>query len=263
MKTFLFFLFTAVNVIAFAQFSTESQVVTYMSAKEFYSDSYQMTVSYEFIPRYNTYGIVCVNKNNEKFYYINCSVRPYGSSADINGMSSDGGGNFGFRLYEGRLSVQGEMFYLKQKSNYQAQDNSTLKNSGDAPLNGTYKIYQTDFRGSKVVGKFENGKIYFVSDGKPDRLCGKIVNNKIYWTEIDEKTGLEVPAIQSGKIEGNIVYITDEYGNVKRKVAKVENGQIIQVGDADAGYPMADLTIGKYEGNSLCGAAGAYIIIGF
>lgn len=130
MKTIFFILFTSVSFFNFAQFSTESQVVSYMSAKEFYSGSYQMTVSYEFIPKYNTHGIVCVNKDSQKFYYINCSVIPYGSSADINGMSSNGGGNFGFRLYEGRLSVQGEIFYLKEKVNYQEQNNSTVTNQG-------------------------------------------------------------------------------------------------------------------------------------
>lgn len=131
------------------------------------------------------------------------------------------------------------------------------------PLNAQNKIYNTTNPVTELVGKFENGKIYSIYQGKPARLCGKIVNNKIYWTEIDEKTGLEVPPIQAGKIEGNIVYMTDEYGNIKRKVAKVENGQIIQIGDAEAGYPMNDLVRGKYEGNSLCGAAGAYLIIGF
>jgi hypothetical protein len=127
MKVFFLLLFTSVNLMLFAQFSTESQVVSYMSGKEFYSDSYQMTVSYEFIPKYNTYGIICVNKNNEKFYYINCNVFPYGSSADINGSSLDGGGNFGFRVYKDRISVQGENFYTtsKTQSNASSTTNST------------------------------------------------------------------------------------------------------------------------------------------
>lgn len=133
MKSFssiLFGLLIQFNLLA--QFSTESQIVTYMSAKEFYSDSYQMTVSYEFIPKYNTYGIICVNKSNEKFYYINCNVRPYGSSADINGMSIDGAGNFGFRLYEGRISVQGENFYMKGSNQTKnISTNNTTSNNDD------------------------------------------------------------------------------------------------------------------------------------
>ena len=130
-------------------------------------------------------------------------------------------------------------------------------------LSAQNKIYDTRAPLQELVGKFENGNIYGIYKERPPRLAGKIVNNKIYWTEIDEKTGFPVDPIQAGIIVGNLIYITDEYGNVKRKVAKVENGQIIQVGDAAAGYPMEDHIVGKYEGNSICGAAGAYLIIGF
>lgn len=151
MKTLLFILFTSVSFVNFAQFTTESQVVSYMSGKEFYNESYGMKVSYEFIPKFNTYGIVCVNKNSEKFYYINCSVRPYGSSADINGMSTDGGGNFGFRVYNGKISVQGVDFFQVGKT---VQNNSTttttnenselmskyFSNTASSPLGGPENI---------------------------------------------------------------------------------------------------------------------------
>jgi hypothetical protein len=116
---FIFTFLTSIllNINVLAQFSTESQVVTYMSAKEFYNSSYDMKVSYEFLPTMNTYGIKCVNGSNEKFYYINCTVRPYGSSADINGTDPYNGKTFGFRVYNGRISVQGVDFNLKGKTN--------------------------------------------------------------------------------------------------------------------------------------------------
>jgi hypothetical protein len=116
MKFKLFIISSFVFNLLSAQFTTESQVVSHMSGKDFYSESYQMTVSYEFLPTMNTYGIKCVNGSGEKFYYINCSIRPYGSSADINGMDPYGGNSFGFRVYKDRISVQGEDFYQKGKS---------------------------------------------------------------------------------------------------------------------------------------------------
>jgi hypothetical protein len=136
MKTLLFILFTSISYLNFAQFTTESQVVSYMSGKEFYNESYGMKVGYEFIPKFNSYGIVCVNKNSEKFYYINCSVRPYGSSADINGMSSDGGGNFGFRVYSGKISVQGVDFY--QVGRASQSTSSSVSNTTQKPTLARY-----------------------------------------------------------------------------------------------------------------------------
>ncbi len=151
-----------------------------MSAKEFYSDSYQMTVSYEFIPRYNTYGIVCENKNNEKFYYINCSVRPYGSSADINGMSSDGGGNFGFRLYEGRLSVQGEIFYLKGGNNLQNGSNSNQQKEQVMSDSERYKKFQSEFSSYEKEIRINKKEIMKFQDwmdiNNPNWVNGKNLN---------------------------------------------------------------------------------------
>lgn len=117
MKIKLFIISCFVFNLLSAQFTTESQVVSHMSGKDFYNESYQMTVSYEFLPTMNTYGIKCVNGSGEKFYYINCSIRPYGSSADINGADPYSGKSFGFRVYDNRISVQGVDFYRKGTGN--------------------------------------------------------------------------------------------------------------------------------------------------
>jgi hypothetical protein len=146
MKTLIFILFTSISYLNFAQFTTESQVVSYMSGKEFYNESYGIRVSYEFIPKFNTYGIVCVNKNSEKFYYINCSVRPYGSSADINGMSSDGGGNFGFRVYNGKISVQGVDFFQSGRT-----DQSTSSSVSNATQSSGLEKYHGLVAESKLT----------------------------------------------------------------------------------------------------------------
>jgi hypothetical protein len=103
-----------------------------MSAKEFYNSSYDMKVSYEFLPTMNTYGIKCVNGSNEKFYYINCTVRPYGSSADINGTDPYNGKTFGFRVYNGRISVQGVDFNLKGTTNQVNNTSNTSSNVNES-----------------------------------------------------------------------------------------------------------------------------------
>jgi hypothetical protein len=133
MKIKLFIISCFVFNLLSAQFTTESQVASHMSGKDFYNESYQMTVSYEFLPTMNTYGIKCVNSSGEKFYYINCSIRPYGSSADINGTDPYNGKSFGFRVYDNRISVQGEDFYRKGTSN----SSSSSTNSSNSPTTTT------------------------------------------------------------------------------------------------------------------------------
>ena len=131
MKSILLLLCLSTSFISMSQFDTEAQVVTYMSGKDFYNSSNQMTISYEFLPTYNTYGIKCVNSSNVKFYYINCKVRIYGSWASITGESIDGGGNFGFNVYSGKISVEGVDFSIKNSS--ETNSSGTYEKSVEEP----------------------------------------------------------------------------------------------------------------------------------
>lgn len=99
-------------------FESESDVISYMFGKVFYNSSNGLDIKYGYISEYNTYGIIVNNKNGIQFNYINVEITPYGESADLYGMSSETGSNFGFRLYNGKLIVgKGEseevVFYLK------------------------------------------------------------------------------------------------------------------------------------------------------
>jgi hypothetical protein len=86
-------------------FNEESNVISYMDGKSFYNSENGLTIEYGYISSYNTYGIKVNNKDGGKFYFINVEITTYGSSADLYGMSSDNGGDFGFRLYKGKLIV--------------------------------------------------------------------------------------------------------------------------------------------------------------
>ena len=86
-------------------FSETSDVVSYMDTKSFSNDEIGMTISYGYISKYNTYGIIVVNKFDITFYYINVSVSANGSFANLYGMSPEDGSNFGFRLFNGRLVI--------------------------------------------------------------------------------------------------------------------------------------------------------------
>jgi hypothetical protein len=99
-------------------FNEESNVISYMDGKSFYSSDNGLTIEYGYIPSYNTYGIKVKNKDGGKFYFINVKITTYGSFADLYGMSAENGSNFGFRLYSGKLVVgRGEpgeqTFYLQ------------------------------------------------------------------------------------------------------------------------------------------------------
>ena len=96
----------------------EMNVISFMEGKEFYNSSYGLTISYGYISRYNTYGIISVNREGARFYFINCDINAFGSYADINGMSPEDGRNFGFRVFSNRLIVgygdsESVTFYLE------------------------------------------------------------------------------------------------------------------------------------------------------
>ncbi len=112
-------LFTFNTTKAQSLFSSETDVMQYMEGKIFINDDNGLKISYGFISNLNTYGITVKNKNNAIFYYINCNIDPLDYSADIYGMSTQDGGNFGFRVFKNRLVIgYGEegakTFYLKQ-----------------------------------------------------------------------------------------------------------------------------------------------------
>jgi hypothetical protein len=99
-------------------FESESDVITYMDNKVFYNSNSGLEIEYGYISTMNTYGIKVKNKNDARFSFINVDITPYGSFADLYGMSIEDGSSFGFRLYRGKLVVgEGEpepiTFYLK------------------------------------------------------------------------------------------------------------------------------------------------------
>ena len=99
-------------------FNEESNVISYMDGKLFYNSDNGLTIEYGYISSYNTYGIKVKNKDGGKFYFINVEITTYGTFADLYGMSTESGSNFGFRLYKGKLIVgRGEpgeqTFYLQ------------------------------------------------------------------------------------------------------------------------------------------------------
>ncbi len=100
-----------------ALFESESNVISYMDGKTFYSSENGIEIQYGYISAYNTYGITASNKNGGKFYFINVDITAYGSFADLYGMSSEDGTNFGFRVYKGKIVIgEGEekaTLYLK------------------------------------------------------------------------------------------------------------------------------------------------------
>ena len=86
-------------------FEEESDVIAFMEGKTFYNSDNGLEVEYGYISAYNTYGIKVKNKNGARFNFINVSITPYGTSADLYGMSAEDGSNFGFRLYSQKLIV--------------------------------------------------------------------------------------------------------------------------------------------------------------
>jgi hypothetical protein len=115
--TIFLFLFGA-SYSQISVFDDESSVISYLEGKKFYNSDSGLEIEYGYISAYNTYGIKVVNKNGAKFNFINVEITPYGSFADLYGMSLDDGSSFGFRAYAKKLVVgagqDGEpTFYLK------------------------------------------------------------------------------------------------------------------------------------------------------
>lgn len=99
-------------------FESESDIIAYMDNKVFYNSTSGLEIEYGYISALNTYGIKVKNKNDAQFSFINVDITPYGSFADLYGMSIEDGSTFGFRLYRGKLVIgEGEpepiTFYLK------------------------------------------------------------------------------------------------------------------------------------------------------
>jgi hypothetical protein len=121
-KTLLFFIsvFSATSTIGAQSglFRDESSVISYMEGKRFYNSANGLEVEYGYVSSYNTNCITVKNASGSRFYFINVSISAYGSFADLYGINVDDGGNFGFRLYQGKLVVgrgeSGEQtFYLR------------------------------------------------------------------------------------------------------------------------------------------------------
>jgi hypothetical protein len=100
-------------------FSNETDVITFMKDKTYINSDMGIELQYGYISEYNTYGITLKGiKSGSKIYYFNCTVKVYGSFADISGISVTDGSNFRIRLYRNRIVVgageeQQAIFYLK------------------------------------------------------------------------------------------------------------------------------------------------------
>ncbi len=97
--------FIAITTSSQTIFNSKTDVIKYMENKTFVNYEMGLKISYGYISNANTYGITVKNKNGSAFYYINCSLKPYGYYCDIFGISPDNGENFGFRVFKDRLVV--------------------------------------------------------------------------------------------------------------------------------------------------------------
>lgn len=114
---FVLFSFGFINAQS-SLFEEDNNVVNYMEGKTFYNSDNGLEIEYGYISSFNTYGIKVRNKNGARFYFINVEITPYGSFADLYGMSPENGANFGFRLFKSKLIVgygedKASTFYLK------------------------------------------------------------------------------------------------------------------------------------------------------
>lgn len=107
MKKLLFLplLFMAISVVAQTSFDSDMDVISYMDGRTYYNSSSGLEISYGYVSEMNTYGIRVKNKHDAEFAFINCEITCYGRYADIYGMSPETGGNFGFRLFDGKIVI--------------------------------------------------------------------------------------------------------------------------------------------------------------
>lgn len=119
LKTLILVLtFGTFTVVKGQSFRTEAEVQQYMEGKTYYNSELKIRLQYGYISSYNTYGIKSVNQYGDKYFFVNVNVSPYGSFADLFGISTTDGSRFGFRLYGNKLVVgRGEsteyVFYLE------------------------------------------------------------------------------------------------------------------------------------------------------
>ncbi|MFM7233605.1 MAG: hypothetical protein ACKOZM_03375 [Flavobacteriales bacterium] len=107
MKKLLFLSFMLITLCVTAQTSFDSSmdVISYMDGRTYYNSSSGMEISFGYVSEMNTVGIRVKNKHDAEFAFINCDITCYGRYADIYGMSPETGGNFGFRLFDGKIVI--------------------------------------------------------------------------------------------------------------------------------------------------------------
>jgi hypothetical protein len=111
-------LLATMNNLFGQSFRNDSDVQSYLEGKTYYNSELNLRIQYGYISNYNTYGIKVKNKFGDQFYYVNVSISTYDSFADLFGIGSSDGRQFGFRLYGNKLIVgRGESteytFYLE------------------------------------------------------------------------------------------------------------------------------------------------------
>ena len=100
-------------------FSNDADVITYMKDKTFINSDIGVELQYGYTSENNAYGITLKGiKSGNKLFYFNCTIKAYGSFADISGINVTDGSIFQFRLYKNKIIVGiGEekqaIFYLK------------------------------------------------------------------------------------------------------------------------------------------------------
>ncbi len=113
---FIILIITTNNIFS-QSFNEDSDVINYMEGKTFYNSDFEVSIEYGYFSIHNTYCIKVTSKFGVEVYVINVSITNYGSFADLYGMTLEGG-NFGFRLYRGKLIVgrgdpEEQTYYLK------------------------------------------------------------------------------------------------------------------------------------------------------
>jgi hypothetical protein len=99
-------LFSGLSVKAQAKLNSTSDVINFMENKTYYNSELNISLEFEYVSNYNTYGIILKSiRSGQKNYYINCDINSYGSFADVAGISPNDGSDFKFRLYTNRIVV--------------------------------------------------------------------------------------------------------------------------------------------------------------
>jgi hypothetical protein len=84
-------LFLSAASLKAQSFNENSDVIAYMDGRAFYNSENGLNIELQYLPTYNTYGLVLTNGHDNTTYLINVKVSCYGAFADISAERIDDG----------------------------------------------------------------------------------------------------------------------------------------------------------------------------